>query len=146
MSQSGSDASIRTCGTGSVVVVTIDRSSLERLLVVLVALHSLAVGVVLLGAPRWAAALGGWGEVDTVFFIRQGGAFHFVVAIGYLIEYFRHRTVGLLLTAKTFATVFLVFSWLADLSGPWALPFAALGDALMAVLVLLVHRRVGRTS
>ncbi len=126
--------------------MTTDRRSLERWLVVLVALHSVVVGVVLLGAPRWAAVLGGWGEVDTVFFIRQGGAFHLVVAAGYLMEYFRHRTVGLLLTAKALATVFLVFSWLADLSGAWALPFAALGDGLMAVLVLLVHRRVGRTS
>ncbi len=123
-----------------------DRKFLERWLVVLVALHSAVVGVVLLGAPGWAAALGGWGDVDTVFFIRQGGAFHIVVAIGYLMEYFRHRTVSLLLTAKTLATVFLVFSWLADLSGAWALPFAALGDGLMAVLVFLVHQRAARTS
>ncbi len=123
-----------------------DRKFLERWLVVLVALHSAVVGVVLLGAPGWAAAFGGWGDIDTVFFIRQGGAFHIVVAIGYLMEYFRHRTVSLLLTAKTLATVFLVFSWLADLSGAWALPFAALGDGLMAVLVFLVHQRAARTS
>ena len=113
---------------------------------VLVALHSAVVGIILLCAPGWSAAFGGWGEIDTVFFIRQGGAFHIVVAIGYLIEYFRHRTVSLLLTAKTLATVFLVLSWLADVSGAWALPFAALGDGLMAVLVLLAHRRADRTS
>ena len=112
----------------------------------LVALHSAVVGVILLGAPGWSAAFGGWGEIDTVFFIRQGGAFHIVVAIGYLMEYFRHRTVRLLLTAKTMATVFLVLSWLVDVSGAWALPFAALGDGLMAVLVLLAHRRAARTS
>jgi hypothetical protein len=118
----------------------------ERWLVILVALHSAVVGVILLGAPGWAASVGGWGEIETVFFVRQGGAFHIVVAIGYLMEYFRHRTVGLLLTAKTLATCFLVISLLADLSGPWALPFAALGDGLMAVLVLLAHRRACRTS
>ncbi len=113
---------------------------------VLVALHSVAVGVILLGVPHWAAALGGWGEVDTVFFIRQGGAFHIVVAVGYLMEYFRHRTVGLLLTAKGLATVFLVLSWLADLSGAWVLPFAALGDGLMGLLVFVAHRRASHTS
>ncbi len=123
-----------------------DRRFLERWLVVLVALHSAVVGVVLLGAPRWAAALGGWGDVDTVFFIRQGGAFHIVVVVGYLMEYFRHRTVGLLLIAKSLATVFLVFSWLADLSGAWALPFAALGDGLMGLLVFVAHRRASHTS
>ncbi len=123
-----------------------DRNQQERWLVILVALHSSVVGVILMGAPGWAASIGGWGELDTVFFVRQGGAFHIVVAAGYLMEYFRHRTVGLLLTAKTLATVFLVLSWLTDLSGPWALPFAALGDGLMAVLVLLAHRRADRTS
>lgn len=117
------------------------KTSLEQWLVVLVALHSAVVGIVLLGAPRWAAEIGGWGDVDAVFFIRQGGAFHIVVAIGYLVEYFRHRTVSLLLTAKTLATIFLVFSWLADVSGPWALPFAALGDGLMAIGVFWAHRR-----
>ena len=123
-----------------------DRIEQERWLVILVALHSAVVGVILLGAPGWAASIGGWGEIQTVFFVRQGGAFHIVVAVGYLMEYFRHRTVGLLLTAKSLATVFLVLSWLADLSGAWALPYAALGDGLMAVLVFLVHRRAVRTS
>ena len=123
-----------------------DRRFFERWLVVLVALHSLAVGAVLLGIPRWAAALGGWGDVDTLFFIRQGGIFHVVVAAGYLMEYLRHQTVRLLLTAKTMATVFLVLSWLADPLSAWALPFAALGDGLMGLLVFLVHRRGARTS
>ncbi|RLE24184.1 MAG: hypothetical protein DRJ65_10430 [Acidobacteria bacterium] len=123
-----------------------DRLQQERWLVALVAFHSAVVGVVLLTVPRWAASFGGWGELDTLFFVRQGGIFHVVVAAGYLMEYFRHRTVGLLLTAKTLATVFLILSWLADLSGAWALPFAALGDGLMAVMVLLAHRRAGRIS
>lgn len=128
------------------MAVTMGNRPLERWLVVLVAIHSAAVGIVLLGAPRWAAAIGGWGDVDSTFFIRQGGAFHIVVAAGYLMEYFRHRTVGLLLTAKTLATFFLVFSWLADISGPWALPFAALGDALMAVVVFWAHRGMKGSS
>jgi hypothetical protein len=123
-----------------------DRPQQERWLVVLVALHSLAVGVVLLGAPRWAAALGGWGEVDTVFFIRQGGIFHVVVATGYLMEYFRHRTVRLLLAAKGMATVFLLLSWLGDPTGAWAVPFAALGDGLMGLAVWWISRRSGHTS
>jgi len=123
-----------------------DRSQQERLLVILVALHSLAVGVVLLGAPRWAAALGGWGDADTVFFIRQGGIFHVVVAAGYLMEYSRYRTVRLLLAAKGMATVFLLFSWWGDPSDAWAIPFAALGDGLMGLAVWWISRRSGRTS
>ena len=122
-----------------------DRSKQERLLVFLVALHSLVVGMVLLSVPRWVASFGGWGGVDSVFFIRQGGIFHMVVAVGYVMEYVRHRTVALLLVAKSMATVFLVFSWTGDPSSARALPFAALGDGLMALLVFLIHRRVRRT-
>jgi hypothetical protein len=120
------------------------RRSLERLeqaLVVLIALHSYGVALALLAAPRWSAALGGWGELAQPFFARQGGVFHAVVATGYLLEYFRHRGVGLLLTAKAVATVFLAASALADPT-PWALPLAAFSDGLMGLAVLLVHRRL----
>ncbi|MCD4748175.1 MAG: hypothetical protein K8R59_02275 [Thermoanaerobaculales bacterium] len=119
---------------------------LEKWLVILVALHSLGVAVVLVGMPRWAAVFGGWGEVDTVFFIRQGGVFHLVVAVGYLMEYFRHGTVRLLLTAKCVAVVFLLLSWLGDSHGAWALPLATLSDGFMALVVFLAHRAVDRPS
>ena len=112
----------------------------ERWIVFLVAAHSAVVGLILLGVPRWAAAFGGWGAVETDFFIRQGGAFHLVVASGYYFEYVRHRTVSLLLTAKALATVFLLWSWLIDTTGAWALPLAAVGDGLMGIVVYWVHR------
>ena len=50
--------------------------TVELWLVVLVSVHSLAVGVSLLFFPQWSAALGGWGEVEHTFFPRQGGVFH----------------------------------------------------------------------
>ena len=110
------------------------------------ALHSIGVAIVLVGVPKWAADFGGWGDVDTVFFIRQGGAFHLVVALGYLYEYFRHGTVRLLLTAKYVAAVFLGLSWLFDLTGPWAVPLAGPADGLMAIAVVLVRRGARRPS
>ncbi len=115
-------------------------SALERALVVAVALHSFAVGFFLLFFTRWGIRLGGWGEANPLFFARQAGIFHFVVASGYLIEYFRDRGVRLLLLAKATATVFLVAMLLED-GGPWVLPVSALGDALMGLAVWLVHRK-----
>jgi hypothetical protein len=114
--------------------------ALETGLVVAIALHSYAVGFFLLFFTRWGVRFGGWGEASPLFFARQAGVFHFVVASGYLIEYFRTRGVRLLLLAKATATVFLVAMLLAD-GGPWALPASALGDALMGLAVWIVHRK-----
>ena len=111
----------------------------ETWLVVAVALHSYAVGFFLLFFTEWGARFGGWGDVSPLFFARQAGIFHFVVASGYLVEYFRARSVWFLLLAKATATVFLVAMTFHD-GGPWALPLSALADALMGLAVWAVHR------
>ena len=113
---------------------------IETWLIVLIAAHSAAVGCFLLFATRWGAAFGGWGEVEPVFFARQAGVFHIVAAIGYLLEYFRYRGIGLLMTAKSVAVIFLVGSMLIE-PQPWVVPLSALGDGAMALAAWLVHRR-----
>jgi hypothetical protein len=113
---------------------------LERLYVVLVALHSLAIGFGLVFMTDFAMRFAGWGEPEPAFFPRQGGAFHFVVAAGYLIEYFRHRTVTLMITAKSIAFVFLIgVTIVSDV--PWAVPFSGIADGAMGLLAYLLHRR-----
>ncbi len=113
---------------------------LERLVVHLVALHSVAVGVGLLFLTRWGAAFGGWPEVTPLFFARQAGVFHFVVAAGYLLEYHRTGGVTFLLATKAIAVVFLLAMTAVD-GGPWMVPASAAGDALMGVVVWALHRR-----
>jgi hypothetical protein len=112
----------------------------ENWLVVLVALHSVAVGFVLLFFTRWGIRFGGWPDAQPLFFARQAGVFHLVVAAAYLVEWFRYRGVAILLTAKCLAVVFLLAMVALD-GGPWPLPLSALGDGLMAVVVLSVDRR-----
>ena len=97
---------------------------IEGAAVVLIALHSYAVGFFLLFVTKWGAEFGGWDDVRTLFFPRQAGIFHFVVATGYLLEYFRHRGIALLLTAKFTAVVFLGAMTIVD-GGPWAVPLSA---------------------
>lgn len=113
--------------------------AIERSLVWAIAAHSVAVAVALVAFTRWATGFGGWGEATPLFFARQGGIFHLVVAIGYVAEYARHRTVRLLLVAKTTAVVFLAACWLGG-EQAWAVPFSALGDGAMGVAVALAHR------
>lgn len=119
---------------------------LERTLVILIAAHSYAVGLVLLFATRWALDFGGWGAAgQDLFFPRQGGAFHIVLATGYLLEYFHHRGVLLLVTAKIFAAVFLTTAT-AFGEVPWAVPLSGVTDALMGLAVFAVRRANGRTG
>ncbi len=116
----------------------------ERILIILIALHSIIVGVMLLFFPEWAVKFAGWSGADPIFFIRQAGAFHFVLATGYLVEYSRTRTITLLLIAKTTAFVFLVGGTLFTQT-PWAVWFSGVADGAMALTALLVHRAVAKT-
>ena len=113
----------------------------ERAVVTLIALHSIVVGVMLMFFTEWAVEFAGWSDADPIFFIWQAGAFHFVLATGYLVEYFRWRSISLLLIAKTTAFVFLIGgSMLADT--PWSVWFSGLADGAMALVAYLVHRAV----
>lgn len=113
----------------------------ERALVVLIAAHSVGVGLALLFLTEWGASLGGFGEVRPLFFARQAGAFHLVVAAGYLIEHFRYGGVAFLLTTKSIAVAFLFAVWLQG-GTPWVVPVSALGDGLMLFLAWRVHQQV----
>jgi len=123
----------------------LDAARLERWLVHLIALHSLLVGTMLLLAPAWAARFGGFGEASPLFFPRQAGVFHFVVVVGYLGEYHRHRGVALLVTTKAIAVLFLGAAFLAGETA-WSVPLSALGDGAMGLAVALVHRARRRSA
>lgn len=119
---------------------------LERWLVILVAVHSLGVGSLLLFAPRWALDFAGWSTApEALFFPRQVGVFHFVVAFGYLHEYVRYRGVTLLVVTKAMAFLFLV---VMKLTGElaWAVLFSGVVDALMGLAVALLHRSTRRRA
>ena len=124
---------------GPAAVLAWDR--IERVAVHLVALHSLAVGVALVFATEWSLAFGGWPNPGPAFFARQGGAFHFVVAIAYVREFQRSRSVSLMLLAKTIGTIFLAGMTLAG-GAPWVVPASCAGDAGMGLGIWFLHRKV----
>jgi len=122
-----------------------DWRRLEKWLVALIAIHSFLIGIFLLFFTRWGTALGGWPEVVPLFFARQAGIFHVVVACGYLLDYFRHGSVTFLLLAKILAVAFLTGIMVSEPSSPWTIPLSAVGDGMMALVMYLVHRRVQTT-
>ena len=112
----------------------------ERWLIILVALHTLSIGIIFLVAPDWAVKFGGWPQlVRPVFFGRQVGIFHLALVSGYLIEYFRYRGIYVIVAAKSIAFVFLLLLALVD-EVPWAVPVCGVVDGAMALIVWLVHR------
>ena len=114
----------------------------ERILLCLISLHSFAVGIMLMFFADWAVHFAGWPGADPIFFIWQAGAFHFVLAAGYLVEYARSRTITLLLIAKSVAFVFLIGGWLLVDETPWSVWFSGVADGAMAVVALVVHKMV----
>jgi hypothetical protein len=117
-------------------------SAIERALVFLIATHSLVVGFVLTLAPEWGARPAGFPSPVPLFFARQAGAFHFVVAGVYVVEYVRYRGVLLLVMTKAIVVAFLALTTLL-VAVPWVVPLAGLGDAAMALLDVLVRRARG---
>jgi len=117
----------------------------EHILIILISLHSFIVGLMLLFAADWAVRFAGWAGADPIFFIWQAGAFHFVLAAGYLVEYSRSRTISLLLIAKTTAFVFLIGGSILT-ETPWVVVFSGFADGAMALVAFLVHRAVKRNS
>ena len=117
-------------------------ATMERTLVALIALHSFVVGLFLTFGTEWGARFGGFPSPVPLFFPRQAGAFHFVVAAVYLVEYFRYRGVLLLLMTKSIAVVFLGLTTVL-VTVPWVVPVSGLGDAAMALAVVRLRRARG---
>ena len=117
----------------------------ERILIYLISLHSFIVGIMLMFFAEWAERFAGWHGADPIFFIWQAGAFHFVLATGYLVEYSRSKTITLLLIAKTTAFVFLLGGSLLH-ETPWSVWFSGFADGVMALTAYYVHRAVKRDS
>ncbi|MGD2115461.1 MAG: hypothetical protein PVG07_10435 [Acidobacteriota bacterium] len=112
---------------------------LEVWLVVLVIVHSVAVGLMLTFAPGWSTRFAGWPDAEPLFFPRQAGIFHFVVAFAYGYELIRLRGVTILVLTKAAACLFLVAATLFGESA-WSVPFSGAADGMMGVAVLAIHQ------
>jgi hypothetical protein len=111
-----------------------------RVIVALIALHSLALGSLLLFAPRFALELTGFGEPAGVFFPTQSGLFLLILAVCYLLALREPVLLVVVLLSKACAVAFLVVH-AAFLGGPPVLWLAALGDGAMLTAALAALAR-----
>jgi len=115
---------------------------LEAIGVFLIALHSLLIGLMLIFATEWVLDFAGWAHVDHLFFPRQSGAFHIILASGYYMEYRTQGTIRLILLAKATAVVFLLI--MSPWKEAWSVPFSGVFDGLMLVGMAFIHRMDNR--
>ncbi len=106
----------------------------------LVALHSIAMGLALIAQPALLMKLSGFSSECERFFPAQGGVFHILMAVAYImgatnIEKYYYLTVFSIIV-KGLATLFLMiycfaveFKWIVLLSG--------IGDGVMGLMIFL---------
>ena len=106
------------------------------IIVVLVACHSILIGVLLITHGAGLFDYFGWKPAGNRFFFHQVGVFHVVLAVIYVGEYFRYRRVNSIILAKFAALVFLMIEYI------WLTPqtpilLAGLGDGAIGAVVAL---------
>lgn len=118
-----------------------------RLCVLLVGVHSLALGSYIFFFTDAFYNFFFGIDAENPFLVKQAGLFLFCLGLFYLLPINdllnRHRVVDLIITTKVLAVLFLINSaWLVSKPGPIYL--AALGDAIMATLLIFCSLTAGQ--
>ena len=108
------------------------------LLLILVAIHSFCVGVGLIIRPAELMQLFGFGICYERFFPTQGGVFHIVMAVGYLMAAYdvdQYRCLVIFsIIVKILATVFL-FTYFIAVEQIWLVLMSGFSDGLMGMAI-----------
>ena len=110
-----------------------------RLVLIIIALHSLILGLGLILFPRALIPLFGFGVPAENFFFLQSGMFYCIMAIAYaMLGLWPERKEGLMLLtffAKFLTTIFLLSFYFLS-GGAWTLLLSALLDFIMGLAIL----------
>jgi hypothetical protein len=115
-----------------------------KLFLWLIALHSFAVGVGLILFPPAYLEIFGFYNYSYTFFQAQGGVFHIVMCVAYLMaSKYMFKSPGLIyfsIIAKSIATVFLLIYFLF-VEHSWMIIMSAIGDASMAIILYYLYKK-----
>ena len=108
------------------------------LLMILIAIHSFCVGVGLIIRPAELMQLFGFGTCYERFFPTQGGVFHIVMVVGYLMAAYdvdeNHSLIIFSILVKIMATVFLFIYFIA-VEQIWLVLMSGFSDGLMGMAI-----------
>jgi hypothetical protein len=121
-----------------------DHSRMLSLFLLLVAIHSIVVGICLIVSPVSFIEFLGF-PMKEKFYAVQGGVFHLVVSVAYLMAARDIRAGRSLViysfTAKFMATVFL-FTYYFAVNPILLVLLSGIGDMVMGVVIYLLYRLV----
>ncbi len=108
------------------------------LLMILIAIHSFCVGVGLIIRPAELMQLFGFGTCYERFFPTQGGVFHIVMVVGYLMAAYdvdeNHSLIIFSILVKIMATVFLFIYFIA-VEQIWLVLMSGFSDGIMGMAI-----------
>lgn len=111
----------------------------------LMALHSIAVGIGLIVIPSSALEFLGFNGEAERFFSTQGGVFHILMAIGYLLAASKLKNNEPLIIfsviVKFGATLFLLIYYLL-VESIILLLFSCVSDFIMGLVIFLLHKKL----
>ncbi len=117
----------------------------------MVALHSLCVGASLVFIPSTSGVISffGYPWCEQNFFQKQGGVFHFIMVIIYVLAIFRYRKepvlVWLSVSAKGTGVVFLLSYFILSVQ-IWSVLISGIMDLLMALAIWMLYLRVKKAE
>jgi hypothetical protein len=115
-----------------------------KLFLWLIALHSFSVGIGLILFPPSYLEFFGFSNYRYSFFQAQGGIFHLVMSVAYVMAIkYMDRSPGLIIfsiSAKFIATAFLLIYYLF-MENSWMIIMSAFGDAAMAIILYVLYKR-----
>ena len=115
-------------------------TSLLRLFLWLIAAHSFITGLMLIVLPSESLAFFGF-EIIEKFFSTQGGVFHIVMGIAYVLAAENLGRSDLVIyfsiSAKFIASIFL-FSYFFFQNLIWVVAFSGAGDLIMGIILLVL--------
>ena len=116
-----------------------------RIFLILVAIHSFVVGINLISfPPEWMQQFG-FNTITENFFKVQGGVFHVVMAIAYLLASWKPVEYRIMIIfaiiAKFVATLFLTIYFLVNGSGIVIL-LSAISDFTMGIILLTLFLKL----
>lgn len=112
----------------------------------LIGFHSFAVGIALIFIPPSFLSSFGFINYTENFFQAQGGAFHIVMCVAYVMAGLNIeksvRLIQFIIAVKFIAFIFLIIYFLFVMSARLIL-VSAIGDGIMGLIVLILYRLSG---
>ena len=114
-----------------------------------VMIHSLIVGLLLIFSPSLLFEFFGYKRISEHFFHVQGGVFHIVMSIGYMIAAWKPNkyegVIFLSIAAKFTAVLFLIiYSFVIDFISIVFL--SGIGDLIMGIFILILYKRIKKSE